>query len=90
MLVPPKITRAGEAACRQALQTSSRHLESCARVLAPSDPDYHGALKHSLESIRQAFAALLAWHGRAPRPDATLTELPPPKPIHSFLVKRTS
>ena len=76
--VSPREVRPSETRCRQALEASSWHLEGSARALARPAPDHREALTRSLESIRKAYAALLEWHGRTPRPDAALAELARP------------
>lgn len=75
---PPRDLLPREFRCRHALRASAEHLIQSAEHLAGAAPTYHEALQHSLRSIRQAYTALLEWHGLPPVAGAPLADLAAP------------
>ncbi len=63
---------------RSALLASTDHLAHAARLLAGAPPDYREVLRHTLQTLRQAYTALLTAHHLPVHPEAPLDALAAP------------
>src|SRR5690606_1082305 len=70
-----RMNQSSLARSRSALLASTDHLAHAARLLAGAPPDYREVLRHTLQTLRQAYTALLTAHHLPVHPEAPLDAL---------------